>query len=106
MIRVVVKYGNGDRKAAVISDPLITDEASALMRAKQELADYIYVHMTRTLSVPHDPAAGINGEHTGEFAYQPLSMYGNHIIVARSMTFTPTSATDEVTLEQYREMVL
>jgi hypothetical protein len=106
MIRVEVKYGSGDRKAAVISDPLITDDASAMMRAKQELAEFTYIKMSRTLNVPHDPRAGINGDVTEEFAYSPLGIYGSHIIMSRTMNFSPESATDDVSIEQYREMIL
>lgn len=106
MIRVIVSYGSGDRKAPVIDDELICDMASATIRAKQELAEYMYIHMSRTLEMPHDPSAGIGGDFTGEFAFQTLGIYGNHIITERTMTFSPDSAKDSVTMEQYREMVL
>lgn len=106
MIRVIVKYGSGDRKAGVISDALICDEATALMRAKQELAGYTYIKMSRTLELPHDPSGGLGGDLTDEFSFQTLSIYGRHIITGRTMSLTPTSAKDSVSIEQYREMFL
>lgn len=106
MIRVVVSYGSGDRKASAISDSLISNDAAATMRGKQELAEATYFKMSRTLSMPHDPSGEINGETTGEFVYQPLGISGNHVVTSRTMNLSPESATDEVSIEQYREMIL
>lgn len=106
MIHVIVSYGSGDRPAAIISDQLIADEASAIIRAKQELARYTYIVTARSLSVPHDPEEKMPGELTEDLSYQPLDIYGAHLITGRTMTLTHTSCTDEISLEQYREMVL
>ena len=106
MVKVTVSYGSGDRKAPVVSDSLIPDQATALIRAKQLLAEYTYIVMDRTLSIPHDPSGGVGGASTEEFVYQPLEIYGKHRIISRSINLTPTSATDELGIEQYREMIL
>ena len=106
MIKVTVRYGSGDRKAPVLSDGLIPNQATALIRAKQLLAEYTYIVMDRTLRVPHDPSGGVGGSSTEEFSYQPLDIYGAHRIVSRTITLTPTEATDDLGIEQYRGMVL
>lgn len=106
MIRVIVKYGSGDRKAGVISDSFISTEACALMRAKQELANFSYIKRSITLEMPHDPDGGLAGDTTDDFVFQNLSIYGRHVIMSRTITLSPTGAKDSVTMEQYREMYL
>jgi len=106
MVHIKVKYGTGDRKAPVISDSLIPDEATATIRAKQELAKYTYIVQNRTLAMPHDPIGGVGGDFTGNFTFQRFSIYGTHLITSRTITLTPSSAKDEVQVEQYRELIL
>lgn len=106
MINITVSYGSGDRKAPVVSDSLIPDQATAMIRAKQLLAEYTYIVLDRTLSLPHDPDGGVGGASTEEFVYQPLEVYGTHRVVSRTINLSPTEAKDEVKIEQYREMVL
>ena len=106
MIRVILSYGSGDRKAAAISDGLIVNVATATMRARQELAKYTYIHMARGLSLPHDPHEAAAGVITDEFSYQKLGIYGRHLVKSRTINLTPTSAMDNIEIEQYREMIL
>jgi len=102
MIHVLVNVGTGStRKAPVISEALIGDEASAIIRATQELAKSAYIVFKRTLEVPHDP----NESHayvTTSFSYQPLGISGRHTIVSRSITLTPTWCGESLILEQYK----
>jgi hypothetical protein len=103
MIHLIAKVGGGLKTAEVISDDLISDLTSANIRAGQELADSTYIKMVRTLEFPHEP----NGDHaifTSNLAYQPLGIYGVHVVTSRTITLTPTSSMDQVTLEQYRLM--
>lgn len=104
MIRLIVRYGDGSRKAPVISDSLIPNIGIATIRAQQELAAFSYIVVARDLSLPHDPNAGIGGDHTNEFIYQPLNIYGNHLITSRSINLAKEGCTDTVSIEQYREM--
>lgn len=105
MIHVIVNTGSGFRRAPVISDNLIGDINSAYIRAYQELARATYIVMSRTLELPHDPVEG-HAVISDSFAYQPLGIFGRHVITSRTITLTPTSAMDSITLEQYRDMVI
>jgi hypothetical protein len=105
MIHIVVTYGSGDRKSGTITDSLIPDKGTALIRAHQELAASSYIAVTRTIETPHDPA-GEHGVLTDELSYHPLAIYGRHLITSITTTLSPTSAKDSIVLEQYREMFL
>ena len=106
MIKVTVSYGSGDRKAPVVSDSLIPDQATALIRAKQLLAEYTYIVLDRTLNLPHDPSGGVGGSSTEDFVYQPLDIYGKHRVISRTINLSPTESKDDVQIEQYKEMIL
>jgi len=106
MIHVIVNIGTGSRrKPSVISDDLIGDENSAIIRAKQELAKSSYLVSTRVLEVPHDPAES-HAYVTTSFSYQPLGITGRHTIVARAITLSPNWCGDSLTLEQYKFLEL
>lgn len=103
MIRIVVKVGTGTKRLSPISDALIPDDVTAYIRAKQELAKSTYFSIKRTLVMPHDPA-GEHGVITEDFAYQPLSIYGRHVITNRAVSLTMDGAVDTIIVEQYRIM--
>jgi hypothetical protein len=103
MIHLIVKVGSGQKRGAVITDPLIPDLTTANIRARQELAKSTYITVTKTLALPHDPLES-HACYTNSFSYQPLSIYGTHVITTRTISLTPEGGADAVTLEQYRIM--
>ena len=58
----------------------------------------------RTAPSPADKLGWQLAVHS--YTFQRFSIYGTHLITSRTITLTPSSAKDEVHIEQYREFIL
>jgi len=103
MIEVTVTYGDGDKIAPSVSDGLIISEAMATKRAEQELAAFLWVVKSSTLSTPHSPELDIGG--LKEFAFSTLNIQGPHRVRSLSISLNGNEARDSVSIERYGAML-
>lgn len=104
MIRVVLRYGKANRVGPTIDDPLVSTTTAAMRRGEQELAASNYIIFEKSVTTPHDPTEQLCGTETSDLTYGRLGIFGVHALISRTINLSPTSATETLGLEQYREM--
>jgi hypothetical protein len=104
MIRIVLRYGTATRIAPTLEDSLISTTTAALRRGEQELAASNYIVFEKAVTVPHDPTEQLCGTETTDLTYGRLGIFGVHAVISRSISLSKDGATENITLEQYREM--